>query len=318
MSVNNEILCEELWRGKVPIELILDPSAVVAHMPPDPVFMLASRYSYLPSIAFEIIEAFRLYAIDLNSTVWFEAISSTNEDDLNLDAILPHNSSQGNFLRVNLPVGVLFDLFGPQSNVVSHKPIVPWRIMVHFSNFPAEELIKCESDEFSSKLFAHSLKQALFLVHGSTRKYNELVIEKRQAIWTATKLGSYGDFSPIASELIAEPADTRIIPVRIVSNCWNSTLQRPFVVTDNSGQPSTMQIVISIIEHHVNALNKAKYADEDGKISKQGDSEITPVATGSISIVVQGIQIPATAGLYDVWRTFCHADLFLYVCAIVN
>jgi autophagy-related protein 5 len=295
-------LRSSLWRGHIPIELCLDSAAIAAPagICPESVFILASRNAYLPAVAEVAVEVFRMHAIELNSNVWFESGCNATGDFMPPSSGQQQQDAKGTqFLRVNLPIGVLFDLFGGQDWDNIH-PIAPWKITVHFDQFPVDALIRCQNSGEASKLYSHSLKQALFLLHGSTRAYNELSKEHRQALWDATTTAAYENFEVIANDLFADPINTRIIPVRILSTVWTSTLQRPFAALDSStGQLTTVQTIFDIVDHHVHAL------------SSISGSKVR------YSLVVQGIVLPKRARLYDIWRVFCHADLFLYVCVVV-
>lgn len=72
MDIENKLI-EEAWRGKVPIKFILASQDVVSPTPPEPVFVLCSRYGYLSYNAQIAIEYFRSYTMDLQSEMWFES-----------------------------------------------------------------------------------------------------------------------------------------------------------------------------------------------------------------------------------------------------
>ena len=40
------------------------------------------------------------------------------------------------------PIGLLFDLATAESHRFNEKPALPWKIKVHFQNFPHDKLIK--------------------------------------------------------------------------------------------------------------------------------------------------------------------------------
>ena len=82
----------EVWSGFVPIEFRLAPRDVCSQSSPQPFFVLASRFAYLPSVAQEAVEYFKDFVFDIPSELWFEC-----------------NHSGG--LKCNIPIGCLFDLF---------------------------------------------------------------------------------------------------------------------------------------------------------------------------------------------------------------
>ena len=62
----------ELWKGKVRLEFLLLEADVTISAPTDPVMVLASRYSYLPIIAEDVIRSFQQRTIEFSSDIWFE------------------------------------------------------------------------------------------------------------------------------------------------------------------------------------------------------------------------------------------------------
>ena len=54
---------------------------------------------------------------------------------------------EGNPLRLHLPIGVLYDQLklGASENNLVESVGPPWRLTVHFSNFPDTEILKCSS-----------------------------------------------------------------------------------------------------------------------------------------------------------------------------
>ena len=68
----DDTITRELWRGSIPIKFSLASSDLSSTKLPDQIYKLCSRLSYLTCCADTAVEYFRLYAIDLRSTVWFE------------------------------------------------------------------------------------------------------------------------------------------------------------------------------------------------------------------------------------------------------
>ena len=63
----------DILRGRIPLELSLAASDVSTVFPPEPVHLLASRLSYLPLIARDIVDYFQSKAIEFCPDVWFTA-----------------------------------------------------------------------------------------------------------------------------------------------------------------------------------------------------------------------------------------------------
>lgn len=70
-------------------------------------------------------------------------------------------------------------------------------ILVHFQAFPVQTLLKCVSPEDSEHFYFHSLKQALYVLHGKTRAFNDLAVEQQQALWQAVRCSERSLFESI-------------------------------------------------------------------------------------------------------------------------
>lgn len=64
---------DDVGVGAVCLEVELADSDVSSSEKPANVFLMASRYSYLPVILIDIIIHFQQHAIEFSSDVWFEA-----------------------------------------------------------------------------------------------------------------------------------------------------------------------------------------------------------------------------------------------------
>lgn len=155
-------------------------------------------------------------------------------------------------LRWHLPVGVIYDA------VVKHdydtrtgKSVdstrartKPWKIVVHFQNFPADsvrttcdgerasegacllthsllllaclsQILRCKDEQSMERLYIHSLKQAQYLLYGSLRVFNELQSQKQTQLWQAVKNASQSGVDQVLSVL--KSADNiRHVPVRCI------------------------------------------------------------------------------------------------------
>ena len=77
----------------------------------------------------------------------------------------------------HMPVGVLFDMLDKKSDTgtfledynrddTDASAEFIWDIVINFSRYPGEKLLKCESNDKCKEYYFHSLKQALHLIHG--------------------------------------------------------------------------------------------------------------------------------------------------------
>jgi autophagy-related protein 5 len=173
--------------------------------------------------------------------------------------------------------------------IFKESGILPWIVTVHFQSFPYERILKCGSSEESEKYYFHSLKQALYLLHGSTRPFNDLTSEKQSQLWESTYQGSMGMFEQVARDLRPSIENFKFIPLRILFAWDKATYQKPVALFDND---NTYLSVKSYLEPLIHTWEFASAYD----------------------ILIQGIVVPDDMPLYQIWKLFAHADLFLYIC----
>jgi hypothetical protein len=127
----------------------------------------------------------------------------------------------------NVPVGVLYDLFGEGRREM--------HITVHFQAFPSQTILKCVSPVDSEQFYFHSLKQALYVLHGKTKPFNDLSVEQQRALWQAVRDSHREAFEEISATfrlsapLLANMAavkDVKGIPIRVLRRD-KPTTQRP-------------------------------------------------------------------------------------------
>jgi len=236
-------------------------------------------------MAVDAIEYLRASAVVLKDPdIWFEAT----------EARIP--------LRANLPIGVLFDICSTimaMRRGSSTKLDLPWALTVHFSSFPADALIRCGSLADSERFFLHSLKQALFLLGGSTRGFNAVSVEDQKQLWDSVCQGSRHSFNDVAEGFKPKSmGDCRMLPIRIFvfqkgHLTFPRTVQRP-VNCEHSSQD-----LLSVLQ---------KQFLLGGGAQGEGREEVVEKA------IVAGIEVPLSASIFDLWHLFAHPDLFLYIC----
>lgn len=199
--------------------------------------------------------------------------------------------------------------------------IIPMKIMVHFQAFPVQKLLKCTTSVQCEQMYFHSLKQALFVLHGNTRAFNELSVEQQRKLWQSTQTGNLIDFEGVAvamrpSAELSESNSTRSIqslrglPVRVVRKN-KSTLQRPVsifkyaergTIPTGSKSGAGSDPVEASARPVVRTL--LQVLSEDFGITAESSER---------KCIIQGVDVPLHAPIYDLWRLMSHADLFLYI-----
>jgi autophagy-related protein 5 len=103
-------------------------------------------------------------------------------------------------LKWHYPVGLLFDLyagadpatksgFGSDVSRETAAPF-PWRLTVHFSDWPAEDLVRLdENGMVMNDAFINSVKEADFLRNGTAKGIMTLSKEDSSGLWKAVENG---------------------------------------------------------------------------------------------------------------------------------
>jgi autophagy-related protein 5 len=191
-------------------------------------------------------------------------------------------------IKSNLPLGVIFDMFQPKDARGA------WKITVRFRDFPEEKILHCCTRDTAEKLYMHSMKQALQTLHGSTRAFNAINTEDQSMLWETCNSGNLNGFESIANALRPTTRElTRCVPVRFLfvssHNSEVLTIQKPIrmFLDETRNQVSTLESVLQ---------------------------QVAPsISVNDHEVVVQGVAVPFDSPIYELWLSFAHADLFLYV-----
>lgn len=186
---------------------------------------------------------------------------------------------------------------------------------MHFQHFPSQLLVKCASPEDSEHFFFHSLKQAVFLLYGSTRLFNELSVEVQHQLWNSVQTNDHNVYRTIADQLISvelanqtQLCAVKSLPVRVVRKD-KPTVQRPISLFVSTKDPAVNDDTAP--ESADSAVQKTL---RDVLLMDLGTQlDISAATVDTVECVIHGIGIPLDAPIFDLWRLMCHCDLFLYV-----
>lgn len=67
-------ISSEIWRGSIPVELMISVNDLSTSTAPSPCFLFLPRMSYLGVVAADAVDYLKSYAIDIISDVWFESL----------------------------------------------------------------------------------------------------------------------------------------------------------------------------------------------------------------------------------------------------
>lgn len=254
----DDMLGSILWEGKIPIIFQLSENEITSNQRPNPCFVLASRLSYLPMVASDAITYLQNSVLQYTSMIWFE-----------------YNHYP---LKANLPLGVLFDMTTENSN--NNK--LPWIVTIHFQSFPFNQIVNCSTLKDSERYYNHSLKQALYLLHGNTNAFNSLTIECKQSVWNSVCTGDYNTFQQVSRDLISTTSTIKKLPIKFIKLGY-PTVQ---INIDTTRVILLKDVIDKLDDHDMNSR-----------------------------LLVHGIDISChlNVPIYDIWKLFYHGDLFMYI-----
>ena len=133
------------------------------------------------------------------------------------------DESSGLALRWHLFAGTLFDLSSKRNGKGigsdNSNTALPWKLRVHFTSYPTNQILPFDSSGSASsssgggggdvmptiqKYYMNSLKQALFLQHGSTQVAMNICKADHRKLWDAVVSSNYHLYGEINAELQAD------------------------------------------------------------------------------------------------------------------
>ncbi|KAF2454982.1 autophagy protein Apg5-domain-containing protein [Lineolata rhizophorae] len=165
-----------IWEGSIPLEIRLAGAECRTFDDSDPYMIQYPRLTYLPFLLPRLHAFFASALIDPSSAPsdgWFEC--------------------DGVPLKWHYPVGLLYDLYAgaePFSQEAGDKNQdgLPWRLVVHFSDWPDESLVKPDAEgKTVHDAFVNSVKEADFLRNGTAKAVMSLSKEDSTNLWQSVE-----------------------------------------------------------------------------------------------------------------------------------
>ncbi|KAF9978251.1 autophagy protein 5 [Actinomortierella ambigua] len=169
--MHTSAITRAVWDGSIPIQFTWDQAEAKAlgSAAVESFFVEAPRCSYFSLLTSQVRKHFvdmALHFIGDDAEVWYDY--------------------EGTPLKWHYPIGLLYDLHGIQAS--SNKPgaretLLPWKVTVHFQNFPADRLIKSQAVDICQDYFMSMIKEADFLRNGSTKKVMNMSKADQTQLW---------------------------------------------------------------------------------------------------------------------------------------
>lgn len=189
--MDKEVL-REIWHGQLPLCFKMHPDDVIGMHRPEPYYMMVPRISYFPIVLDRVIKYFNRF-MDQKKL-------ASNDMWLDYD---------GQPIKWQHPIGLSWDLFG------SHYDL-PWRLILHFSEFPTTELVRCNTKASIETNFVSSIKEADTLKHKGAVVMNMSKKELNQ-VWSSLVNNKFDQFWIINEKLMKRTDNElfRYIPFRL-------------------------------------------------------------------------------------------------------
>uniref|UniRef100_A0A0B6YT48 Autophagy protein 5 n=1 Tax=Arion vulgaris TaxID=1028688 RepID=A0A0B6YT48_9EUPU len=145
-------------------------------------------------------------------------------------------------------LGVLYDLYGHQSDL-------PWKLTVHFKNFPEDELLHCLNKEAVESHFMSVIKEADAMKHRS-QAINSMQRKDHKTLWAGFMNDKFDQFWSVNKKLMENSGEDTFkhIPFRIYKVDKSSsdqqqqhvTIQKLFKPSEDSGENLTLRHLLDV------------------------------------------------------------------------
>ncbi|KAH8700291.1 putative autophagy protein Apg5 [Talaromyces proteolyticus] len=326
MAGNNQAsfssIQERVWQGKLPLEIVLDPSECRTYDQSDPYLLSYPRVSYLPFLLPRLHSFFGPLLINHETqshSGWF--------------------SFEGVPLKWHYPLGLLYDIYSgaepvsratlteqnmTQSVILggikpnqpsgedsdqdgSSKPgPLPWRLTLHFENWPDDDLVRLDADGLvMHDAFINNVKEADALRIRDAKGIMTLSKEDTAGFWNAVQNHDLSSYRRIANLILPSPSQPfRNVPVRIF-----------LPLSPDSDRPA-LKVVQSPLPPSMSASTTGTAASGRTQLQTVGSAlhTLLPNLFPSRRIpvlakpVLHGVALPMTAPLEEVARSAAYVD----------
>lgn len=261
--MDKEVL-RDIWQGELPLCFKLHPDDVCGMHRPEPYYMMVPRITYFPIVLDRVVKYFNRFMDN----------DKHSNDDMWLDY-------DGQPIKWQHPIGLSWDLFGSSYEL-------PWRLIIHFSDFPSKDLVRCNTKGSIKTNFMSSIKEADALKHKGSVIKNMLEKDQNQ-LWSSLVNNKFDQFCTINKRLM-EKLDNelfRYIPYRLYFSDYSyvqkivrpCTIEKQIFHNSEKKQTSQQQTATHLPAIYdtdivINKLHKCSHsASEIEEANKSKDTE---------------------------------------------
>ncbi|KAL4972322.1 autophagy protein 5 [Aspergillus desertorum] len=316
---------KSIWEGQLPLQITLAPSESRIYDQADPYLV---PISYLPSLLPRLKAFFSASLIDPTASE-------------------PHDgwfSFEGVPLKWHYPIGLLYDLYAgadpatksSDANAPDDGPL-PWRLVVHFSDWPDEELVRLDAKGMvMHDAFINSVKEADFIRNGTAKGIMTLSKDDSSGLWKAIQDVDLPAFQRVMNILLPSNSHQplRNLPVRLflpLPPKPDSGSNAPFLKVVQSPIPPTISTTPSQLQKQM--AQSTLLSSSRVSVSSPGAAQVQPqtqtIGTALHSIlpnlfpshrtpvlakpVLHGAQVPMSAPVEEVVRAAAYGDGWVYI-----
>ncbi|GAX12007.1 autophagy-related protein 5 [Fistulifera solaris] len=290
--------------GRIPVVVTLAPTSLSAPTGPPPLHFLVSRQTYLHLGLSTAIRRLHPFApIAFQGLKWQEPDPGElkEEETDTKEPIQPTDNSKSDLpdcwwedeatqapLRWQLFTGVLYDMHANHT--------LPWRLRLHFNNFPSQ-LLPFSIQALRSH-FQNSIKQAIALRAGSGRAALQwMTKEAHDELWNNLQEAKCGSRHEWRSRITEDVTNQRI-PVRVLlSSNSLPCLQKSCLVDRQLRLGGLLRDWLPDL-----GFDRTMDTDQDSLAD-----------FSSAGWKIQGINPSLDLSVLDLWECLCHPDSYLYI-----
>ncbi|KAL9068661.1 MAG: hypothetical protein Q9157_006441 [Trypethelium eluteriae] len=243
-------------------------------------------------------------------------------------------------LKWHLPVGLLYDLFsgaepasssadparGHESRHDEHTgdkkndndtETLPWKLVVHFTDWPEDQLIKLDEDgKVIQDAFINGVKEADFLRNGSARVVMGLSKDDSTTLWESVeKPDDLNLFNNINNKLLNPPGTSlRHIPLKVYLPTTPATS-----TPADSGPSANSAGSLRVVQSLVTPFLPSKQPQTLGTALNALLPSVFPSRRNPIlaQAVLHGTVMPLAATMEELLRVAAYPDGFLHIAIVM-
>lgn len=216
-------------------------------------------------------------------------ISLKKEEDIAYPVCWFEDEETQTALRWHVFAGVLFDL-------KENHPGSPWRLRLHFSSYPTNQILSLESGDVLNHVravFKNSLKQAMCLHYGNSKPALNLTKESHGKIWDALRTANYHLYKQAHTNLPKQ--NSMRVPVRVLVNS-EPPIQKPCLASE--------RLTLGDVLHEAVPQHFERTRAKDSSVI---DWRIAGLSKPMLEFPVQ-----------NYWLNLAHPDHFLYIIVLTS